>query len=82
VVAPAVVAQYAARTAVDSQQTDQRADPERASNLCEPVDREHDAGAEGDFGDHATGVRDLSFVRSLPRAFSDIFLSARAAMRD
>ena len=80
-VAPGVVAQYAARTAVDSQQTDQPVDPERASNLCEPVDREHDAGTHGNFGDHATGVRDLSFIRSLPRAFSDIVQSARAAMR-
>jgi short-subunit dehydrogenase len=80
--APAVVAQYAARTAVDSQQTDRPAPSDRSSNLCEPVDRDHDAGAHGEFGDHANGVRDLSFLRTLPRTVVDLAQSARAAVRD
>jgi short-subunit dehydrogenase len=77
--APGVVAQYAARTAVDSQQTDRPAPSDRASNLCEPVDRDRDAGAHGAFGDHARGVRDLAFLRSLPRTLADLVRSARAA---
>ena len=79
-IAPALVAQYAARTAVASQQTDQAVAPCRPSNLCEPVDDTEDAGARGTFGDHAHGVRDVSFLQSLPRTFVDLFQSARAAI--
>jgi short-subunit dehydrogenase len=80
-IVPAVVAQYAARTAVASQQSDQPVPSRRSSNLCEPVDGDHDAGACGTFGDHANGVRDVSFLRSLPRTFVDLVESARAALR-
>jgi hypothetical protein len=78
--APAVVAEYAARTAVDSQQTDEPHDPTNASNLCEPVDARRDFGAHGRFYGH-NGVRDPSFLRSLPRALVTLFESARSAAR-
>jgi short-subunit dehydrogenase len=79
--APAVVAQYAARTAVDSQQTGEPAEADRASNLCAAVDDDRDAGAHGEFGDQAQGVRDRSFLRSLPRTLADLAQSVRAAAR-
>lgn len=78
--APGVVAEYAARTAVESQQTDERHDPSRPSNLCDPVDRDRDFGAHGKFEDHH-GVRDFSFLRSLPRTLVTLVQSARADVR-
>ncbi len=50
-VAPAVLDRYLARTGFKSQQTNEPADPDRRSNLWEPVDsrRHGDFGAHGDF---------------------------------
>lgn len=68
---PGVVAHYAARTAVDSQQTDQPEDPQRPSNLWSPVDHDHDVGPEGTFDDTG-GVRSTSFLASLPQLGLDV----------
>ncbi len=65
-VAPAVLAHYAARTGVSSQQTGEPARPDRPSNLFQPVDADEDHGAHGTFGDRAGGVLDPQFLRSLP----------------
>jgi short-subunit dehydrogenase len=40
---------YLAKTGYESQQYDGRADPDRPSNLWQPVDRDKDYGAHGDF---------------------------------
>jgi hypothetical protein len=61
---PGVVARYAARTCIQSQQTDQPEDPDRPSNLWKPVDEGRDAGARGSF--HGGGVLTASFLSSLP----------------
>lgn len=68
--APGVVARYAARTGVASQQTDQPEDPDRPSNLWRPVDELKDAGANGTF--HGGGVLSPSFLTSLPSVVSDL----------
>jgi NAD(P)-dependent dehydrogenase (short-subunit alcohol dehydrogenase family) len=52
-ISPAVAEWYLARTAVKGQQTPQPADPNRRSNLFEPVDDDHDEGAHGTFDDQA-----------------------------
>lgn len=49
--APRFVDWYLGRTGFESQQTDERADPERRDNLFEPVPGDH--GAEGRFGDRS-----------------------------
>jgi len=64
--APDVVAHYAARTGVDSQQTDEPVAADRPSDLFAPVDDDADHGARGDFGDQAGGVLDPHFLRALP----------------
>jgi NAD(P)-dependent dehydrogenase (short-subunit alcohol dehydrogenase family) len=47
--APWLAERYLARTAIDGQQTEQPADPDRPANLFEPVDSDHDEGAHGIF---------------------------------
>lgn len=56
-IAPALLDRYLARTAYDSQQTDEPVDPSRPVNLWEPVDEAHgaDHGAHGAFDDEAHG---------------------------
>lgn len=44
---------YLGRNGVESQQTDRPRDPDRPSNLWEPVDDERDFGAHGEFDDRA-----------------------------
>jgi hypothetical protein len=51
--APWLAERYLARTAVDGQQTPDPFDGERAANLFEPVDHDHDEGAHGIFDDQA-----------------------------
>jgi NAD(P)-dependent dehydrogenase (short-subunit alcohol dehydrogenase family) len=53
--APWLAERYLARTAVDGQQTDEPFDGERAVNLYQPVDSDHDEGAHGTFDDLAKG---------------------------
>jgi short-subunit dehydrogenase len=69
-VMPGVVARYAARTCIESQQTREPEDPDRASNLWKPVDEAIDAGARGTF--HGGGVLAPSFLASLPQAAADL----------
>jgi short-subunit dehydrogenase len=63
---PAVVARFAARTGVQSQQTDRPARPDRPDDLYRPVDDDRDCGARGTFDEQARGMRDPGFLRSLP----------------
>ncbi len=81
-VIPGVVVRYAARTAVESQQTDEREDPNRPSNLWHPVDTANDAGATGDFGAVARGVLAPSFLRSLPKAVTDLVRAISGEVRE
>jgi short-subunit dehydrogenase len=50
-VAPGILDRYLGRTGVDSQQTDEPADPDRHFNLWEPVPGDH--GAHGRFDDRS-----------------------------
>jgi short-subunit dehydrogenase len=54
-VAPWFAERYLARTAVDGQQTPDRFDGQRAANLFEPIDDDHDEGAHGVFDKQAHG---------------------------
>jgi NAD(P)-dependent dehydrogenase (short-subunit alcohol dehydrogenase family) len=51
--APWFAERYLARTAVDGQQTPDPFDGQRAANLFEPVDGDHDEGAHGVFDEQA-----------------------------
>lgn len=51
--APGLVDRVLARIGYTSQQTDEPEDPNRPSNLWEPVDRERDFGAHGRFDPRA-----------------------------
>ncbi|MEV8565276.1 SDR family oxidoreductase [Streptomyces sp. NPDC051322] len=55
-VAPALLDRYLARTGFDSQQTADKASPDRVNNLWQPADgpRGHDYGAHGVFDDQAS----------------------------
>jgi hypothetical protein len=53
--APWLAERYLARTAVKGQQTGETVDPDRPSNLFEPLDDDHDEGAHGIFDDQAHG---------------------------
>jgi hypothetical protein len=73
-VMPGVFDHYAARTAVDGQQTDEPVDPATPDNLFDPVDDrpETSRGARGGF-DHLTGgVLTRSFLSSLPQVAADL----------
>jgi len=78
-VAPGVLDHFAARTTVDSQQTEQRVD-DRDGNLFEPLDgpggRDH--GATGGFGDQTGGMLDPSFLRSLPATAGNLLVAVWA----
>jgi hypothetical protein len=60
-VAPGLLDRYLARTGVKGQQTSQQADPNRPSNLWEPVPG--DRGAHGPF-DHRAHLRSAQFWAS------------------
>lgn len=53
-IAPGLLDHYLARTCYDSQQHDGPEDPNRAHNLWEPVDADHDHGAHGSFDTRAS----------------------------
>ncbi len=53
-IAPGFADHYLARNGVQSQQTDERRDPDRPHNLWDPVDDEQDHGAHGVFDQRAT----------------------------
>jgi len=77
-VAPNLGNHYAAIGAWESQMTDEPVRPDRPVDLRTPVDDAHDHGAHGRFDARAKGVRDPSFLKSLPTA-ADNFV--RAACR-
>jgi NAD(P)-dependent dehydrogenase (short-subunit alcohol dehydrogenase family) len=66
-IAPSVFSQFAGRTAVDGQQTDQPVGDDRPVNLRSPVDAREPWTARGEFDDRANGVRDKQFLASLPQ---------------
>lgn len=72
--APGIVDHYVARTGVSSQLADFAADPDRRVDLWHPVDDAAggDRGAAGIFDRRAHGVRDPSFLRSLPAAVAHL----------
>jgi len=80
--APGVVAHFAARTGVDSQQGEGKSDPDRRSNLQEPVDADHDVGTHGRFGDEARGLASPDFIRSLPGVATTLAASVGASLGD
>jgi short-subunit dehydrogenase len=72
---PSLGTQYAAIGAWESQLSDISVDGNRPSNLWEPVDVEHDRGANGIFGDRAHGVLDRSFLTSLPTTARKLWIA-------
>ena len=52
-VAPGLLDRYLARQGYESQQTDERRDPQDPVNLWSPADADSDAGAHGEFDDQA-----------------------------
>ncbi|MGH9298202.1 MAG: SDR family oxidoreductase [Acidimicrobiales bacterium] len=80
-IAPTVVAHYAARTGVQSQQTDRPA-ATGPSDLDAPQDDKRDVGAHGDFDKLAKGVLAPSFLKSLPGTTRDFVLAIGDALAD
>jgi len=80
--APSVAAQFAARTGIDSQQTDEPRRRDRRADLCDPVDVESDYGARGRFDERAQGMRDVAWLRTLPRTGITLVRSIGAAARE
>jgi len=65
-VLPGLGNQFAGLSAWDSQLGDDPVDPDRAVNLCRPVDAAHDRGAHGAFDGRSGGFFDPHFLRTLP----------------
>jgi NAD(P)-dependent dehydrogenase (short-subunit alcohol dehydrogenase family) len=65
--APGLANQYAAIGAWESQLTSKKINPDRPSNLYEPVDAGDDHGAHGDFDHDADGFFTPSFLKTLPQ---------------
>jgi hypothetical protein len=74
--------QRAARTGVQSQQTDRPARPGRPDDLYRPVDDDRDFGARGAFDAQARGMRDPGFVRSLPGTALAVARSVSCAVQE
>jgi hypothetical protein len=60
--APWFAERYLARTAIDGQQTPDPYDGQRAANLFEPVDDDHDEGAHGVFDEQAHDRSAQAFI--------------------
>jgi NAD(P)-dependent dehydrogenase (short-subunit alcohol dehydrogenase family) len=71
-IAPALLDRYLAKTGYDSQQTDQRVDPDRPNNLFTPADQDTgtDHGAHGGFDDQALTGDPQLWMSQHPRATS------------
>ena len=80
--APELVARFAARSAVDGQMTDEPIDPDRPSNLWQPVDDDDDWGAHGIFDRRASGVLDPSFLTALPKTVVNLGRASAGAARE
>lgn len=81
-VVPEILARYAARTAVDGQQTDEPATAGRPSNLWHPTDQADDHGAHGAFDRRANGVLDPTFLRGIPRLVGELAAATAATARN
>jgi len=81
-VAPNVANHYAALGAWESQMTDEPVPSDRPVDLRQPVDDDCDHGAHGGFDGRAKGVRDPSFIRSLPTAADNLVRAVRDAGRE
>ncbi len=81
-VAPSAVVHYAARTGVESQQTDAPVDRRRPSDLWAPADAEADHGARGGFSDRAGGTADARFLRTVPSAIATFTRAVADAARE
>lgn len=79
--APAVIAHYAARTAVDGQQTDEPVAPDRPSNLWQPVDADRDHGPRGPFDHQEGGFLNPRFLATVPGTAVDLAAAVRDAAR-
>ena len=75
--APKLLDHFLGRTGFESQQTDQPADPNRPSNLWEPVGGDH--GAHGDF-DHRAHPRSLQVWANAHRGWLALAGAAGAAL--
>jgi hypothetical protein len=75
--APWLAERYLAKTAIDGQQTDEPYDGEKAVNLFEPVDSDHDEGAHGIFDDQAKARSGQAW---LTRHRTEVALGAGAAL--
>jgi NAD(P)-dependent dehydrogenase (short-subunit alcohol dehydrogenase family) len=80
--APGLGNQYAAIGAWDTQLTSERIDPDRPSNLREPVDAEKDHGAHGAFDDKAGGFASPSFLKSLPKTGATFAKAVKATAKE
>ena len=76
-VVPGLLDRYLGRTGVNAQQTDEPADPDRPSNLWEPVPE--DFGAHGDFDDRSHG-RSLQLWATTHRWAAAVVTGAGAAV--
>ena len=76
-VAPKLLDHYLGSTGFEAQQTDQPADPDRPSNLWEPVEGDH--GAHGDF-DHRAHPRSLQVWANAHRGWLALAGAAVAAL--
>jgi hypothetical protein len=74
-VAPGVIDDYVARTAVEAQQLDLPADPDAPANLWGPVDDTEDHGQRGRFGELEGGMRNRRWLASLPGLVADVAAS-------
>ncbi|MEX2659520.1 MAG: SDR family oxidoreductase [Acidimicrobiales bacterium] len=79
-IAPSVFSDFAGRTAVEGQQTDEPVDPDRPVNLRSPVDDDEAWAARGEFDARANGVLDPSFFTSLPEQMVSVGKSLAATL--
>ena len=73
--------QFAARSTVQGQQTQEPTPPDRPRNLWHPVDEDRDYGARGSFGHQAGGTLGPTFLRQLPRTLRQATAAAAATVR-
>ena len=80
-VVPGVAARFGSMSAVEGQQGEEPADPDRPNNLWDPVDVDQDHGAAGRFGDRSQGMLTPSFLASVPATFCQLAAAVVGAVR-
>jgi short-subunit dehydrogenase/uncharacterized membrane protein len=78
---PEFVTQFAARSTVQGQQTQEPTPPDRPRNLWHPVDEDRDYGARGSFGHQAGGTLAPAFLGQLPKTLRQAAAAATATVR-